>query len=559
MSGIGIPIQKFTAMMPIDGLRTKPLVSVVIPCYNQGRFLSEAIASVQKQSYPNLEIIVVDDGSADNTRQVATASVNVKYYYQSNTGLSGARNTGVKKSKGFFLVFLDADDVLYPDAVRTNLNYLLQNPSWAFVSGGHDKVDEWLDPVEDADETTLVTDHYYEALLRGNYIGMHATVMYRCHVFDEFKFDTSLTACEDYDLYFNIARKYPVGSHPEKVAAYRHHDENMSADYMKMLKHVLLVLGRQKDRLKNAQEKEAWHAGIRVWQHHYATLLYRQLFNSIERDKRWPGTDEMKLMARVMPARFRDYVVKKTRNNFLSALKNALPDKVLKWLHQAGVYNQYTPPPGKIQPGDFNRLTPFSSDFGFDRGGAVDRFYIETFLEKNQQYVRGRVLEIGDNAYTLRFGGARVLHSDILHIDSQDKRATYIGDITDVPQIPSAAFDCIIFTQTLHLIYDFTSALKTCYRILKPGGCLLLTVPGISHIDKGAWRAYWLWSFTDASIKKLLAETFNGSAVDIKTYGNVYAAAAFLYGMGLPECRKDFLFHHDPSYQVIISATAIKY
>jgi hypothetical protein len=83
-------------------------------------------------------------------------------------------------------------------------------------------------------------------------------------------------------------------------------------------------------------------------------------------------------------------------------------------------------------------------------------------------------------------------------------------------------------------------------------------VPGISHIDKGAWRDYWLWSFTDTSIRKLMAECFHDARVDVRTYGNVYVAAAFLYGMGLPEFRKEFLFHHDNSYQVIISAAAVK-
>jgi SAM-dependent methyltransferase len=259
-----------------------------------------------------------------------------------------------------------------------------------------------------------------------------------------------------------------------------------------------------------------------------------------------------------MPVSFKDYLLKKSLYNFREILKDVLPDKLLKWLHHAGIYQQYIPPPGKIEAGDFDRITPFSSDFGFDRGGAIDRFYIENFLQDNQQRVHGRILEIGDNEYTLKFGRDNVLRSDILHIDHSNNRATYIGDITDVPQIPSEEFDCIIFTQTLHLIYDFRSALKTCYRILKPGGCLLLTVPGISHIDQGQWREYWLWSFTDTSIKKLMADTFNGSAVDIKTYGNVYVAAAFLYGMGLPEFRRDYLFHHDSSYQVIISAAAVK-
>lgn len=545
--------------MPFDSPRSRPLVTVVIPCYNQGRYLGDAIRSVRQQTYPNIEIIVVDDGSTDNTRAVAALSPEVKYLYQSNKGLSAARNTGIAKSRGLFLVFLDADDVLYKSAVEINVTYLLKNPSWAFVSGGHDKVDEWLYPLDDENIVTKVPDNPYLELLRGNYIGMHAAVMYRCRVFDKFRFDTDLTAGEDYDLYCKVSRTYPVGGHLEKVAAYRQHDANMSGDYMKMLRNVLKVHARQRPLLRNADECASWKEGVRVWEHYYATLLYRRNFIAIESDCRWAGWREMILMARVIPGRFRDYVLKKTRHNALQLVKGALPDRLLKKLHQLGAYKKYTPPPGKIESGDFNRLTPFSTDFGFDRGGAIDRFYIESFLQENQHCVKGRVLEIGDNAYTLKYGGDKVLRSDILHIDQHNTRATYIGDITEIPEIPSGTFDCIILTQTLHLIYNFTSALRTCYRILKPGGCLLLTVPGISHIDRGAWKDYWLWSFTDASVRRLMADTFNGSEVNIKTYGNVYVAAAFLYGMGLPEFRKDFLDHHDPSYQVIIAAAAIKH
>lgn len=544
--------------MSSDNLQSKPLVSVIIPCFNQGKFLGEAIASVQKQTYSKVEIIVIDDGSTDDSAKVAHSYANVKYYYQPNAGLSAARNLGTARSNGLFLVFLDADDILYPNALEVNLGYLLQNPGWAFVSGGHEKVDEWLYPLGEGSEGQCPVNDHYLALLQGNYIGMHAAVMYRCRVFKQFLFDTSLNACEDYDLYFNVARQYPVGSHSTKVAAYRHHGQNMSSDYLKMLHHVMKVHRRQLPLLKNRDEKKAWMQGARTWEEYYANLLYKRCFNNIEKERSWPRLAEMKVLAHVMPGRFRDFVIKKIRHNLRHLLKDCLPDGLLKWLHNAGYYKQYTPPPGKIQPGDFNRLTPFSADFGFDRGGAIDRFYIETFIQENHERVRGKVLEIGDNEYTVRYGGHKVFQSDILHVDHKNTRATYIGDITDVPQIPSGEFDCIIFTQTLHLIYDFRSALRTCYRILKPGGCLLLTVPGISHIDKGEWRDYWLWSFTDTAIRKLMTETFNGSSVRINTYGNVYVAAAFLYGMGLPEFKKDYLFHHDASYQVIISAVAVK-
>src|SRR5688500_2053614 len=102
----------------------KGLVSVVIPCYNHGAYLPEAVASVQSQNYPSLEIIVIDDGSTDNTKAVAAGLTGITYFYQPNQGLSAARNAGIRHSKGEFLLFLDADDWLLPEAIETNVKYL---------------------------------------------------------------------------------------------------------------------------------------------------------------------------------------------------------------------------------------------------------------------------------------------------------------------------------------------------------------------------------------------------------------------------------------------------
>jgi len=88
------------------------------------------------------------------------------------------------------------------------------------------------------------------------------------------------------------------------------------------------------------------------------------------------------------------------------------------------------------------------------------------------------VLEIGEVTYTRRFGGDRVTKSDVLHVVEGNPEATIVGDLTNADNIPSEAFDCVILTQTLHLLYDVKTALANLYRILKPGGILLVTVPG---------------------------------------------------------------------------------
>lgn len=231
---------------------------------------------------------------------------------------------------------------------------------------------------------------------------------------------------------------------------------------------------------------------------------------------------------------------------------------MLRWLHQVGVYNRFNPSIGQIQTADLNRTKPFSTQFGYDRGGPVDRYYIENFLRTQSSCIRGRVLEIGDNSYTLQYGGAQVTKSDVLHIHSGNPAATFVGDLSEAPHLPSNSFDCIILTQTLHLIYEVRSALATCERILKPGGVLLLTSPGISHIDYDQWEDTWLWSFTSASLRRLLAEVFPETHLTIDSHGNVFIATAFLYGMGVVEVTKEQLDFRDPHYQVIITAKAVK-
>lgn len=235
-----------------------------------------------------------------------------------------------------------------------------------------------------------------------------------------------------------------------------------------------------------------------------------------------------------------------------------LPVFIKRKLYNAGLKKRFIPPVGKVSLGDLNRTDPFSKEFGFDRGGPVDRYYIEYFLQKESASIRGRALEVGDNSYTLQFGGKNVEKSDILHVDESNQAATFVGDLSNAPHLPDNTFDCIVLTQTLHLIYDFKDALKTCYRILKPGGTILLTVPGITPIDYKDWGFTWFWSFTDMAMQKLMAETFPDSQIEVNNYGNVLSASAFLYGMGEKELTREQLDVHDPNMQVIVTVKAVK-
>lgn len=234
----------------------KPLVSVIIPCYNHAHFLSTAIKSVLNQTYPHIEIIVVDDGSTDNTKQVSESFSNVTYIFQANAGLSASRNKGIKESHGDYLLFLDADDWLCENAITININYFTTKSGLAFVSGSYDNADEKGNITNEY--KVAVNDNHYCRLLDYNYIGMIATVLFTRWIFNEFYFDTKLRGCEDHDLYLKVARKYPVLHHTEKIAVYRRHSNNMSSNNGMMINTAFQILLDQKNKLKTEEEKKAF-------------------------------------------------------------------------------------------------------------------------------------------------------------------------------------------------------------------------------------------------------------------------------------------------------------
>jgi SAM-dependent methyltransferase len=221
-------------------------------------------------------------------------------------------------------------------------------------------------------------------------------------------------------------------------------------------------------------------------------------------------------------------------------------------------------PLGAVRFGDLKRLSPISRDWGYDRGTPVARYYIEDFLGRHADDVRGRVLELASNDYTKRFGGARVKQSDVLAIETTNPNATMVGDLTQEATLPEAVFDCIIFTQALHYIYDPRIGIKMLHRALKPGGVLLTTVPGIGPMGdcpgypEKPDRWSWYWIFTVAALRRLMEDQFGRNAVAAEAHGNILTATAFLYGLALEELDSADLEVDDPRFPVTIAARAIK-
>jgi len=135
-------------------------VSVIIPAYNQGLYLKEAIQSVLDQTYPNFDLVIVDDGSTDDTAEVVHRfrDQRIRYIYQENRGLSAARNTGIQHSDGELLTFLDSDDLFFPDKLEVLVAELEQHPEVGFVAGQAVLIDEYGNPLGEVFNTPLPDD-----------------------------------------------------------------------------------------------------------------------------------------------------------------------------------------------------------------------------------------------------------------------------------------------------------------------------------------------------------------------------------------------------------------
>jgi SAM-dependent methyltransferase len=225
------------------------------------------------------------------------------------------------------------------------------------------------------------------------------------------------------------------------------------------------------------------------------------------------------------------------------------------------------PPVGRVDFGSLKRLSPIDDYYGFNRGTPVDRYYIDRFLREQTagadgqgSMIRGRVIEVGDTRYLDAFGDPdHIDAADVLDLSADNPKATVVADLADAPQLDSESYDCVICSQTLLLIYDVRAAIATLHRILRDGGTLLLTVPGISQICRPEMEQMGdYWRFTTLSLRRLLEEAFEEEDVIVEAYGNVLTASCFLYGIAAEELQPEELDHRDPNYELLIGARATK-
>jgi glycosyltransferase involved in cell wall biosynthesis len=303
--------------------RAAPLVSIIIPCYNQGHFLREAIDSVHRQTYQDCEILVVNDGSTDDTSDVASSYADVRCINQNNQGLSAARNRGLRNSKGSLLVFLDADDRLLPHAIEVGETALRSHPECAFVYGHLSLIAADGLPLRTPQQVCVESNHCLE-LLKNDYIWTPGVVMYRRDVFESvIGFDTLIDACADCDLNIRIARNWPMFCHGQVILEYRKHGANMSKNAGIMLR-TAIAAHRSQLRLVRGdkQLEEASKIGGRSAREYFGNRLMNQVRAHVSsRDWKRAGSGLLTLM-RCYPKGIAESVFRKLFRVVWSTRKN---------------------------------------------------------------------------------------------------------------------------------------------------------------------------------------------------------------------------------------------
>ncbi|MFA6385996.1 MAG: glycosyltransferase [Candidatus Paceibacterota bacterium] len=245
------------------------LISVVIPAYNVAGYIKQSIFSVVSQTYKNLEIIIVNDGATDNTGEIieeyAKKDNRIKIITQENKGLAAARNTGLSNAKGEYICILDSDDIMLPDKILQQYNFLELHPEYGICySGAYHFIDGSKDiyyhPIK------VLFDPQYESLLYGNIINPN-TVFFRRSVFEKYGgFDESLRSAEDWDYWLTLAYNgVKFGYQPERLTLYRVRSSSLSSDYIMMSITPIRVLKKQSSRQISTKQKDIIESRITYW------------------------------------------------------------------------------------------------------------------------------------------------------------------------------------------------------------------------------------------------------------------------------------------------------
>ncbi|HKG02350.1 MAG TPA: glycosyltransferase [Conexibacter sp.] len=514
-----------------------PAVSVVVPCFNLGPFLDEAVQSVLAQTRQDVEVLIVDDGSDDPVTQHLLASYRrprTRILRTANRGVSAARNTGLEEARGRYVSFLDADDLFEPRFLEATIGRLEADESLAFASC-------WLTAFGAMQFTWEPARCDFPWLLAEDTVCTAAPVRREALLavggFDE---RPELDGYEDWAIAIALVEQGHRGAIvPERLFRYRIRPGSKTTERTGPRNHMRvfeLLLDEHADSYRAHAPGVLAAIGERI-----AAL-----------EALLPGNPPPRPQLDGEPWRTAIPRLERHRRGLEQALEEGSPEQPAAT--ESPVVRE---PRAAVEWRSLRRLQPISRVWGLDRGQPVDRFYIEGFLEAHAADIAGDVLEVKDAGYTKRFErGARSYA--VLDVAEHNEQATLIADLTQAQSLPEAAFDCIVITQTLQFLFDVETAVANLHRALAPGGVVLATAPCVSRIDYEAGVDADFWRLTAASARRLFASRFGAEAVEVRALGNVLTCTAFLHGLASQDLDAAELDHHDPYFPLLLAVRAVK-
>lgn len=247
-----------------------PLVSVVIPTYNRDDLVRKAIDSVLAQTHRDYEIVVIDDGSTDRTRdRLGEYGEAVRYFYQQRRGISAARNAGIERSRGDLIALLDSDDYWIPEKLERQVALFGEHPEYGLVASACGSIEQ--DGTFRERGRTGRSGWVLEDLFARNYIRTSSVVVRKACIEKVGGFDESLEECEDYDLFLRVAAEYPIGFIDDPLAVYLDNPAGVSTDSLKGRLYRLKVLekGYLKERIpEGPYRRRIAYIAFRIGRHY---------------------------------------------------------------------------------------------------------------------------------------------------------------------------------------------------------------------------------------------------------------------------------------------------
>ncbi len=523
-----------------------PLVSVIVIFLDAERFIEEAIQSVFEQSYREWELILVDDGSSDDSGAIARRFAQedpsrVRYLThpdRANLGMSASRNLGVAQARGEYVAFLDADDVWLPNKLEHQVAVLQSRPDVGMVYGPAQWWFSWTGRDDDRDrdyihdlgvtpEQTLRPPTLLTRFLPAEGLSpCTCSVLLRRRVVDEVGgFEPAFRGSyEDQVFFAKVSLATPVYASSQCLALYRQHPDSNAA--------------------RNSNGYEAARAAFLEWlEGHLRQQDVRdaEVWHAMESERRRLRRSGMRHLARSLATAATRRLARVARSVRMRSL--ALP--LIRHLRAM----------------QFRRMAPMGD--GRQRGTPIVRHYWDQFLRTHEADMRGRALEIG-TTFTLRSRGA-VTAAEAMDLTVHGPEVTVAADLSRADHVPSDTYDCFVVPSTAHVIHDIEAALYHAVRILKPGGTLLISFACVDYyfprgLDMGTGSPLFVhWWFTPIQVDNLLRRIgLDDSTYDTQVFGNLFSRIAYQLNMPAEELTRRELDRRDPGHPLLICVRVVK-